>query len=82
MATIKYFGKLKQMVGSAQEVLPVADVRAMLVEIRTRYGEEAYHTAKKGHIIVDGENAGSHGGFHMKLVGTSTVHLLPVCGGG
>lgn len=70
------------MTDSSQEVLPAADVRAMLAEIKTRHGEEAYRTAKKGHIIVDGENAGSHGGFRMKLAEASTVQLLPVCGGG
>lgn len=82
MAVVRYFGKLKGMTGKSQETMAVDTIRSLLREIKTAYGEEAYQTAKRGHIIVDGKNAGSYGGFGMKLTEENVIQLLPVCGGG
>lgn len=82
MVVVRYLGKLKELTGTSQESLPAKNVRGLLCEIKMRYGIEAYKTARTGHIIVDGQNAGSHGSFGMKLTDGNVVQLLPVCGGG
>ncbi|MEG0597480.1 MAG: MoaD/ThiS family protein [Oscillospiraceae bacterium] len=82
MATVRYFGLLRERTGMREETLPAPSVATMLREIERRHGKEAAHMAKKGHIIVNGENAGSHKGFRMKLSSGDVVQLLPVCGGG
>lgn len=82
MATIKYFGQLRALAGIRQEDIDAATVRALLKQVKDRYGDEAYQKAKRSHIIVDGQNAALIGGFSAKLDQTSEVQLLPVCGGG
>lgn len=82
MVTVKYFGKLRTVIGIKEETLEVSRVLDLLKDIKKFHGSEAYTIAKRSHIIVNGESAGLHGGFRMKLDSGDIVQILPVCGGG
>ena len=82
MVTVKYFGKLRTVIGKREETLSVLRVSDLLKWIKNSYGKEAYTIARRSHIIVNGESAGLHGGFRMKLESGDVIQILPVCGGG
>lgn len=82
MATIKYFGRIKQLTNSEQTEIEARTIDGMLKIIRSQHGKEAYLMAKKSHLVVNGENAGLYGGFRMKLKDTDVVMIVPVCCGG
>lgn len=82
MATVKFFGQIKQLTNEEQTVIEARTIDAMLKIIRKQHGNEAYLMAKKSHLVVNGENAGLYGGFRMKLKATDVVMIVPVCCGG
>lgn len=82
MATVVYFGALREIAGAKEQETDADTVRALLKQIKRQYGGDAYRLAKRSHIIVDGKNAALTGGFSTALHIGSTVQLLPVCGGG
>lgn len=82
MITVRYYGKLSRKTGTGEECLEAGTLSQLLKEIKRRYGTEVYKEARRSNIVVNGENAGSRGGYALKLNSGDTVLFLPICGGG
>lgn len=82
MATVRYYGHLKEMIGVKEEILQGSTVSGVLSQIKKQHGTDVYREAKRGHIIVDHNNAGTEKGFRTAVNDDSLVEFVPVCGGG
>lgn len=82
MATVRYYGHLNEMMGIKEEILEGSTVSGVLSQIKKYHGADLYKEAKRCHIIVDHNNAGTEKGFRTAVNDDSLVEFVPVCGGG
>lgn len=82
MIKVTYYGDLARKTGAMVEYLEGESVSEILKAMKKRHGADVYKTAKRSHILVNGENAGLYGGYRMKIKEGDEVVIFPVCGGG
>ena len=78
--TVKYRGE--PLGGISEENISVATVSDVLKHIKKSYGTEAYKSAKRMAIAVNGKSILLLKNEKTALKDGDTVTFLPICGGG
>lgn len=79
---LKYRGPLRELTGRDTDTAEVSLVRDALKYIKTAYGAEAYSTARKMLIAVNGKSVLLLNNLHTHLADGDDVSFLPIAGGG
>lgn len=82
MITVKYFGALRALTGTAQESVEAENVKAVLSKIKAAHGKEAAAKAKRCLILLNSDNINLHNGLRTSLKNGDTITFVPVCAGG
>ena len=82
MITVKYFGALRALTGTAQESLEAADIKEVLAKIKAAHGKEAAAKARRCLILLNSDNVNLHNGMRTSLKPSDVVTFVPVCAGG
>ena len=80
MITVKYFGALRALTGTAQERLEAANIKEVLAKIKAAHGKEA--AAKARRCLLNSDNVNLHNGMRTGLKPSDVVTFVPVCAGG
>jgi len=78
MPKVKYFGTLAQITQCKEEEIKGETVKAVLIQLRKKYGRETWRKAKSGLITVND----LHADYKTKLAVSDVVCFMPVCTGG
>lgn len=82
MITVKYFGALRALTGTAQENIEAENIKAVLSKIKAAHGKEAATKAKRCLILLNSDNINLHNGLRTSLKNGDTITFVPVCAGG
>lgn len=77
-----YKGELERLLGKSEDTFTASSVNDILKQIRKQYGKDAYKTAKRMLIVVDGESITLKNHYKTKLDNVTEVGFFPICGGG
>ena len=80
--TVKYRGELAALTKVSSENLDVSAVSDVLKHIKRTYGNDAFKTAKRMVIAVNGKSILLLKNERTALSNGDTVTFIPVCGGG
>jgi len=80
--TVKYRGDLAEAAGIPSETVSADTVADVLKHIKKAYGADAYKSAKRMVIAVNGKSILLMKNEKTALNEGDTVAFLPICGGG
>ena len=80
--TIKYRGDLAELTKVSSENLDVSSVSDVLKHIKKTYGNDAFKSAKRMVIAVNGKSILLLKNEKTALSNGDTVTFIPICGGG
>ena len=80
--TIKYRGDLAELTKVSSENLDVSSVSDVLKHIKKTYGNDAFKSAKRMVIAVNGKSILLLNNEKTALSNGDTVTFIPICGGG
>ena len=79
---LKYRGPLRELTGRDADTAEAASVKDALKYIKSTYGADAYSTAKKMLIAVNGKSVLLLSNLRTPLSDGDDVSFLPIAGGG
>ena len=80
--TVKYRGDLAETIGISEESTEASTVSDILKRIKKTYGNDAFKSAKRMVIAVNGKSILLLKNEKTALSNGDTVTFLPICGGG